>query len=247
MTLLRLNAICAGYGAQPVLHGFTAQIDAGELVLLVGANASGKSTLVRVLAGLHAVSDGTMVYADLVLGARPPIGLAVPPDALPRSLTGLHAIDLVAAALRTREIDAARDYAREVGLHPCLHAQVASYSLGTRQKLSIALAMIGAPRLLLLDESLNGLDLPSVGRTLEFLRERAQGGQSALLVTHNIDLAQPYAQRVWLLEEGELGREWKQSDLARMRNEGYLLSRQVLECMGRERNPALAQDDVASA
>ncbi|AKO02900.1 ABC transporter ATP-binding protein [Xanthomonas oryzae] len=74
------------------------------------------------------------------------------------------------------------------------------------------------------------MDLPSVGRTLKFLHELTQvSGQSVLLVTHNIDLAQSYAQRVWMLENGRLAREWKQDELSRMQCEGQLISRQVLE------------------
>ncbi|WP_134980316.1 ATP-binding cassette domain-containing protein [Xanthomonas axonopodis] len=230
MISININAVCAGYAVHQVLFEFTATIAAGEVVVMIGANASGKSTLVRVLSGLHEVSDGTVVYTDLELGSRPPVGLAVAPNMLPERLTGFHALDLVAAALRTNAIKVAIDYATVVDLYPYMHAPIASYSLGTRQKLAISLAMVGTPRLLLLDESLNGLDLPSVGRTLKFLRELTQvSGQSVLLVTHNIDLAQSYAQRVWMLENGRLAREWKQDELSRMQCEGQLISRQVLE------------------
>ncbi|QKD88372.1 ABC transporter ATP-binding protein [Xanthomonas axonopodis pv. vasculorum] len=230
MTLLNMNAVCAGYAAHRVLFDFTARIAAGEVVVLIGANASGKSKLVRVLSGLHEISGGAVVYTDLELGSRPPVGLAVAPNMLPERLTGFHALDLVAAALRTNAIKVAIDYATVVDLYPYMHAPIASYSLGTRQKLAISLAMVGTPRLLLLDESLNGLDLPSVGRTLKFLRELTQvSGQSVLLVTHNIDLAQSYAQRVWMLENGRLAREWKQDELSRMQCEGQLISSQVME------------------
>ncbi|WP_218623222.1 ATP-binding cassette domain-containing protein [Xanthomonas oryzae] len=65
MTLLNMNAVCAGYAAHHVLLDFTARIAAGEVVVLIGANASGKSTLVRILSGLHKISGGTVVYKDL--------------------------------------------------------------------------------------------------------------------------------------------------------------------------------------
>jgi len=225
MSALVLNGVCAGYGQRQVLHEISARIEPGELVLLIGANASGKTTLVRVLAGLHAHTHGNITWPD----ASRRIGFAIPPNALPAGLSGFHAIDLVKSALNTDAADAALDYARAVELHPLLGRPIAGYSLGTRQKLTIALALVGDSPLLLMDESLNGLDLVSVARTLEYLHARTRSArQSVMLVTHNIDLAQSYAQRVWLLEQGRLAREWDADELARMQRGRELLSRQIM-------------------
>jgi len=239
MTCARLDNLCAGYGQRQVLHDFTAQIGTGELVLLIGANASGKTTLVRVLAGLKRADAGTVSYqAASRENGTPHIGLAVTPEALPTGLTGFHAMDLVKAALRTKATEAALAYAHLVGLFPRLPHSISSYSTGTKQKLAITLALIGDSPLLLLDESLNGLDLPSVARTLDYLNTRIQaGGQSVLLVTHNIDLVQLYARRVWLLDQGRLVREWTADELAQMQRDGALISRQILEYFGGAREP----------
>jgi len=231
MSGLVLDGVCAGYGHNQVLHGISARIGPGELVVMIGANASGKTTLVRVLAGLHAPSGGNIVWPDSPAHPhRRPIGLAVTPDALPAGLSGFHAIDLVKSALKTDATQAALDYARAVELYPLLAHSIARYSLGTRQKLVITLALIGDSPLLLLDESLNGLDLVSVGRTLDYLQTLVHTArQSVVLVTHNIDLAQGYAQRVWLLEQGRLVREWGRDELARMQRERELISRQIMQ------------------
>jgi len=231
MSGLVLEGLCAGYGAHQVLHAISARIEPGELVVLIGANASGKTTLVRVLAGLHAHSGGRIVWPGSAATHRQrPIGLAITPDALPAGLSGFHAIDLVKSALKTTAVDAALDYARTVELSPLLGRSISGYSLGTRQKLAIALALVGDSPLLLLDESLNGLDLVSVGRTLDYLHTRTRSTrQSAVLVTHNIDLAQAYAQRVWLLEHGRLVREWGTDELTRMQRERELISRQIMQ------------------
>jgi len=229
MSRLVLEGVCAGYGQHQVLHGINVRIEPGELVVLIGANASGKTTLVRVLAGLHAHSHGNIAWPDASHLQRRPIGLAIPPDALPAGLSGFHAIDLVKSALNTEATETALDYAHAVDLYPLLARPIAGYSLGTRQKLAIALALVGASPLLLLDESLNGLDLVSIGRTLEYLHTRPCAiGQSVVLVTHNIDLAQHHAQRVWLLEQGRLLREWGCDELARMQRERELISRQIM-------------------
>jgi len=230
MNGLTLDKVCAGYGSRQVLHEISARIEPGELVVLIGANASGKTTLVRVLAGLHAPTHGRIVWPD----AARRIGFAITADALPAGLSGFHAIDLVKSALNTDATDAALDYARAVELYPLLAQPISGYSLGTRQKLTIALALVGDSPLLLMDESLNGLDLVSVARTLEYLHARTHSArQSALLVTHNIDLAQRYAQRVWLLEQGRLVREWDADELARMQRERELISRQIMQWLNK--------------
>jgi len=231
MMLVQIDKIDAGYARRQVLHHFTARIETGELIVLIGANASGKTTLVRVLAGLKHHTGGSISHLHpLRKGGMPPIGLAVMPEALPSGLTGFHAIDLVKSALKTTATQSALDYADSVGLSPHLHHFISSYSTGTRQKLAITLALIGDCPLLLLDESLNGLDLPSVGRTLDYLKTRTQAtGQSVLLVTHHIDLAQLYAKRVWLLDKGQLAREWTPEELAQMHADGILISRQMLD------------------
>jgi len=231
MSLVRLDAVCAGYGSQQVLDNISVQIEAGELIVLMGANGCGKTTLVRVLAGLKRPTGGTITHRHaLRKNGTPPIGLAVPPEALPHGLTGFHAFDLVKSALKTRTTQRALEYADKVELSPRLDHSISGYSTGTKQKLAITLALIGDSPLLLLDESLNGLDLPSVGHTLEYLKTLTQNtGQSVLLVTHNIDLAQLYAQRVWLLDAGKLAREWAQEELNQMQADGVLISRQVLD------------------
>jgi len=151
MTLLRIDHLCAGYGGHQVLHDVTVEIGTRELIVMVGANASGKTTLVRVLAGLKRPHAGTISWLiPLREKDRPPIGLAVVPEALPVGLTGFHAIDLVKSALRTEATQAALEYAHVVGLSSCLHQSISSYSTGTKQKLAITLALIGDSPLLLL-------------------------------------------------------------------------------------------------
>lgn len=230
MSLLKIDNLSVNYAGVTVLNDITAHLEAGELVALIGANASGKSTLVRVLAGLKTAERGFITFDDRITGDRPPIGLAVDPNVLPGSLSGFQAIELVAKALGTEFTDEAFAYATAVNMYHSLKRHIGTYSLGTRQKLAITLALVGSPRLVLLDESLNGLDLLSVGQSLEYFHERTQSfGQSTLLVTHNLDLVQHYADRVWMLDHGRLVREWERSELSEMRVAGQLLSRLVLD------------------
>jgi len=229
MSMLVLDRVCAGFGENQVLHSVSGTIDAGELMMLIGANASGKSTLVRVIAGTHPIASGKLVTRNGKADEQRRPGLAVAPDALPPGLTGRHIMQLVLAALKTARQDTALHYAEEVGLSARLDDALATYSLGTKQKLAITLSLLGEPELVLLDESLNGLDLISVGKTLQFMQQRANSaGQTILLVTHNLDLAQRYVHRAWLLQDGRLTREWITTDIHAMCREGRLLSQDIL-------------------
>ncbi|QAU25098.1 ABC transporter ATP-binding protein [Dyella sp. M7H15-1] len=228
--VISIEQLCFSYGARSVLQGIEVSIGVGELIALIGANASGKSTLINLVAGLLRGSSGSVVFSGWREGQRLPIGYAVAPERLPKELTGYQAMELVAAALHAHDLHRALAYAKTVDLEGQLGRSLSSYSLGTKQKLAIALALIGCPQLLLLDESLNGLDIYSVGKTLAFLNHEARQSQlSTLLVTHNLDLAQHYADRVWLLEQGSLVKKWTPQDLACMRRRGTSLSREVLD------------------
>jgi len=230
MSILILDRVCAGFGEKQVLHSVSGTLGAGELIMLIGANASGKSTLIRAIAGTHPVTAGTITPRSRGAEGRNRPGLAVAPDALPLGLTGRHIMQLVLAALKTSRQDTALHYAEEVDLSARLDDALVTYSLGTKQKLSIALSLLGDPQLILLDESLNGLDLISVGKTLQFMQQRATSeGQTTLLVTHNLDLAQHYVHRAWLLQDGRLTREWTATDIRGMRQQGRLLSQDLLE------------------
>jgi ABC-2 type transport system ATP-binding protein len=95
---------------------------------------------------------------------------------------------------------------------------VGAYSLGTRQKLAVLLALLGEPQLLVLDEAFNGLDPASALALKHFLRDRVAAGKcSVLLATHALDIVERYADRAALLLHGRIAHEWRKDELAVMR------------------------------
>lgn len=223
--ILDVQGVCVDIGRSRVLDSIDLPVSAGELVLLIGANASGKTTLLRAAAGRLELRAGTIRRP----AAAQRIADAITPERLPRMLNGLQALEFTAAALGRASLDAALDYAEQVSLHAWLARPISAYSLGTRQKLCIALSLVGEPALYLWDEVANGLDLLSEDRTLAFLRRRLdRTGAAALLATHNLDVAQAYADRVVLLHEGRQVRHWGPADLAEMRRARVPLATAVL-------------------
>jgi ABC-2 type transport system ATP-binding protein len=223
---LSLQGVQLGYGAQPVLRGVDLQLQAGELVGLIGPNGSGKSSLLRVCAGLLPPDRGTLQIDGLdprvaPLAARQRFGYAVEPELLPRALRPRQCLELVA---RTRRLDdaalaAALALSERLGLDPWLEHEVATCSLGTRQKLAVVLALLGAPPLLLLDEVLNGLDPLAAFALKEELRRRADDGAAVLLATHGLETAERFLDRAVLLLDGRIAADWDRAALTQLRAE----------------------------
>lgn len=226
---LLLCDIHLAYGAVDVLRGVDLSIAAGELVGLIGPNGSGKSSLMRACAGLVACAgqvaiDGIDPRADPLV-ARTKLGYAIDPNTLPGVLRGHQCIELIADLRQLGEgaIAQGLSLADALGLSPWLEREVAEYSLGTRQKLAVVLALLGTPPLLLLDEVLNGLDPLAAFQLKTILRERADTGTTVLLATHGLDVAERFLDRAVLLLDGRIAADWNRAELDRLRtSEGGL-------------------------
>lgn len=220
---LSIEALGLRYGSSVVLRDISLTVAAGELVALTGANGSGKSSLLRCIAGLTPASTGRLCIDGLdpiedALTVRRRYGLAVAPELLPPLLSPRECLALFAEARECPEALApALERAEALRMSAWLDTPVAACSLGTRQKLGILLGLLGDPPLLLLDEPVNGLDPPAAWALKQMLAERARAGAAVLLATHAIGLAERHATRVLLLDQGQLLRDWDREALAALR------------------------------
>lgn len=235
--LLEVRGLIRQIGAQRVLDGIDLRLQRGELLGLIGANGSGKSTLIRCIAGLldaHAggiVIDGQPLHDDLPR-ARCRLGYAVDPALLPDGLTGQQCLELFAATRGLHAIPpASLALAEALRLSGVLYAMVGRYSLGMRQKLSFCLALLGEPPLLLLDESLNGLDPLGVYTAKQALSELVRQQKCAvILATHMLDTTQACMTRVALLHRGAIVHEWQAAELHALRSsDGVSLEQAMIE------------------
>jgi ABC-2 type transport system ATP-binding protein len=224
-THLRVQQLHHRFGRNEVLRGVDLELQGGELVGLIGPNGAGKSTLMRCIAGVEQLQQGSVcidgidIAAD-ALAARRQLGVAVEPERLPPLLTGQQCLQLV-ADLRgeTAALDECTALSSALGLMPWLARPVGEYSLGTRQKLAIVLALIGRPRLIVLDEVLNGLDPLAAYALKQALRARADAGACVLLATHGLEVAERFLDRAVLLLDGRIAADWNTEALAAMRSD----------------------------
>jgi ABC-2 type transport system ATP-binding protein len=214
----------ASYEKHAVLTDVNLEVPRGEWVALLGPNASGKSTLLHCVAGMMTPRSGAVIICgqslrDNPLGAKAKLGFACAPDRLPALLTGRQCLEVYAAAKGLASIDAdVLRLAESFQYLPMLDRFVQAYSLGTRQKLAVLLALLGEPELVVLDEAFNGLDPASSLALKHHLRERVSAGRcGVLLATHALDIVERYADRAALLLNGRIAHQWRKDELAAMR------------------------------
>ncbi|MDE2261905.1 MAG: ABC transporter ATP-binding protein [Gammaproteobacteria bacterium] len=221
---LQVSSLHAGYDKLAVLSGVNLELSRGEWLALLGPNASGKTTLLHCIAGMLIPSAGSIVICGHALrkdamAAKRQIGFGCAPDRLPTLLTGRQCLEVYAAAKSLAAIDAeVLELAEQFAFTDMLDRFVGSYSLGTRQKLAVLLALLGEPALVVLDEAFNGLDPASALVLKKHLRARVSAGRcGVLLATHALDVVERYSDRAALLLDGRIARQWSTEELAALR------------------------------
>jgi branched-chain amino acid transport system ATP-binding protein len=211
--LLEVQGLAVNYGGIRAVKGLDLEVREGEVVCLIGANGAGKTTTLKALAGLVPTS-GTIRYAGqdiarLPVHRRARLGIALVPEGrgiFPR-LTVAENLAMGAYS-RTDRTGISTDLERVYGLFPRLkerHAQSGgTLSGGEQQMLAIARALMGRPRLLLLDEPSMGLAPLAVQKIFETIRLIADQGMTLLLVEQNARLALEASRRGYVLEGGRI-------------------------------------------
>jgi ABC-type multidrug transport system ATPase subunit len=189
---LVIRGVAKRLAGRAVLGGFDAEVPAGAALALVGPNGVGKSTLLRIVAGVLLPDAGEVTLAGVSLlaadgAARRRLGY-VPehPDALPH-LTVRELLRLCAALKQAPVPDDA--LLARLGADVLLDRRTHALSLGQRRRAFLAAALVGDPALLVLDEPSNGLDPDGVAMLAGLLRERCAAGASVLLATHDLAFA----------------------------------------------------------
>jgi branched-chain amino acid transport system ATP-binding protein len=213
MTMLAIESLRAGYGKIEVLHDVSLAVEQGQIVTLIGANGAGKTTLLKTVSGLIRPTAGTIAFEGNSIVRRPAhaivrLGMSHVPEgrAILKRMTVLDNLRMGAYARRDREIEG--DIAAVFERFPVLaerRAQMAAtLSGGEQQMLAIGRALVGRPRLLLLDEPSLGLAPKFVTRIFETLRDLKREGKTILLVEQNARKALQIADRAYVMERGRI-------------------------------------------
>lgn len=212
--LLALEGVDTYYGPVQVHFGLALQVRAGQVVCLLGGNASGKSTTLKVILGLHRPRAGrVMLDGQDITGLPTPAvirrGVGSVPEA--RRLFAAMTVRenlLMGAYARTDGPAVAADLERMLDLFPRVRDRLASragtLSGGEQQMVAMARALMGRPRLLCMDEPTMGLSPLYVDRVLELIRAVAATGVTVFMVEQNASLALQIAQYAYVLQAGRI-------------------------------------------
>lgn len=228
--MIELDAVSTNYGAVPMLREISLSVAEGELVCLLGPNGSGKTTTFRAIAGLLPLTSGKIavmnqLMADLQTEDLARLGVGFVPEArrLFPQLTVYENIRLGFAATGRREgFEACLD---SMSLHfpvinQRLQQKAGTLSGGEQAMVALARAIVGAPKLLIMDEPSLGLSPKLIDEYFEIVKDINRGGTSVLLIEQNAEAALAISHRGYLLVKGRIAssgpsRELLENDMIR--------------------------------
>jgi len=194
------------YGKVKAVDGLSFTIAPGEFIGFVGPNGAGKSTTIKMLTAQLLPTAGRITVGGVDVAADPNaaralIGYVPEEPRMYEYLSAREMIEFVAEIRGGGDVEAALEVA---GLGADADRMIQEYSQGMRRKTALAAAMVATPKVLILDESLNGLDPPSAERVLQALDAARAAGAAVLLSTHVLDTLEKVATRILMVQGGRL-------------------------------------------
>ena len=191
-----------------VLQGVTLSMEAGRVTGLRGINGSGKTMLLRLLAGLIHPTEGRITIDGKTLGTDmefpPSMGLLIENPAFLGQYTGAENLEMLASLHQNVTKEDVRAVLEKVGLAADGDTKYRKYSLGMKQRLGIAGAILGEPELLLLDEPTNALDTKGVELLRSIIQEERQRGAAIVVACHDAAFLESVSDEIYCLENGQL-------------------------------------------
>ena len=212
------------YGDVNVVDGLDLAVERGELYGFLGPNGAGKTTTIRMALGLILASGGEvdLLGERMSAGGRPGCllrtGAMIEEPAFYRFLSGRRNLEVFTKAGGSRadvreRLSRIDEVLELVGLAPAAKKRVKAYSQGMRQRLGLAIALIGRPEMLVLDEPTNGLDPTGMREIRQLLRRLADGGTTVFVSSHLLAEVEAMCDRVGVLSRGRLVAEGPPSQL----------------------------------
>jgi ABC-2 type transport system ATP-binding protein len=220
---LDIRGLVKCFEQRPAVDGLDLTVRRGEFYSLLGPNGAGKTTTLRMVAGLLRPDEGAIhiagidALADPVAAKRivawvsdePMIYDKLTPFEYLEFVAGLWGLDAAAAERQ------ARDLISWLGLSDHAHERCEGFSKGMRQKVALAGALVHDPRVIILDEPLTGLDAGSARQVKTVLRERVANGDTVIMTTHILEVAERMADRIGVISGGRLIAEGTLDELRR--------------------------------
>lgn len=205
---LEVKHISKQIGADEVLKDITISMEKGKIYGFQGKNGCGKSMLMRVICGLVIPTDGSVTIDGEQLGKElsfpRSLGMMIEKPGFLGAYTGLQNLEILAAIrnqVKKKEIE---DVLTRVGLEDVMHKKYRKYSLGMKQKLGIAAALMEKPDILILDEPANALDEKSEERLWNIVKEEKGRGALVIVSCHTSEVFESVADEIYRMDCGQV-------------------------------------------
>lgn len=244
-SILRTDRLTKQYGSFTAVDSVSLTVRPGDIYGFVGKNGAGKTTFIRMLLGLTAPTAGSFELFDgqEPSAARKRIGSLVEGPALYKNLTAYQNLELYAVMLGLRN-PPLRELLGTVGLSDTGRKKAADFSLGMKQRLGIAMALLGDPELLILDEPINGLDPTGIVEIREMLTELQSQGKTIFISSHILGELEKIATRYGIISSGRLVDEITADELKRLSGTHTLIRTDKPEQAAEIVRTKLRTDDV---
>ena len=206
--IIQITDLCKSFGKTEVLHNITVNFEQGKIHGLIGRNGSGKTILLKCICGMIPITRGTIKVSGKLIGKDVDIpeniGIIIEtPGFLPEysAYKNLRFLADISGGLTRETIEQA---IKKVGLDPKDKKRVGKYSLGRRQRLGLAQAIMEDPQLLILDEPMNGLDKQGVQDMRRYLLELRDKGKTILIASHSAEDISVLCDTVHEMDKGKL-------------------------------------------
>ena len=205
---IKLENVSKRFKNENVLKGISYSFESGKIYSIVGRNGSGKSVLLKIIAGLYLQDKGNVLFDNknynMINEIPDNLGIVIEQPSFINDLTGLENLKLLASI---RNVATERDIVESleiVNLKNDMNKKYSKYSLGMRQKLSIAQAIMEHQKVILLDEPFNGIDRQSVVAIKEYLKRVKNEDKLIIITTHIMDDVVDLSDVMLYIEDGML-------------------------------------------
>lgn len=205
--ILECKNLCKSFGRKQILKNVSFEIDEGDILAFIGPNGSGKTTTIKLILGLQHIDSGSVIIngydveKDFVNAVKRVGAIVENPDTY-MYLTGWQNLRLVANCYKGITDDKIKEIVEYVGLKNRINDKVSKYSLGMRQRLGIAKALLNDPNVLILDEPTNGLDPEGIKDLRDLLKRLAKTGMGVLISSHNLAELESFCNKVLIIDKG---------------------------------------------
>lgn len=209
MEILNVDKINKSFGKKQVLFDVSFSMDEGDILAFIGPNGAGKTTAIKLILGLQKMDSGKVSICGLdnkknFEEAMTKVGSIVESPDMYMYLSGYQNLKLVSRMYDNITEEKIRDIIKLVGLEKSIHMKVSKYSLGMRQRLGIAQALLNDPKLLIFDEPTNGLDPEGIKELRELFKNIAKSNKGILISSHNLRELETFCNKVAIIKKGKI-------------------------------------------